>query len=168
MPLLSYKITESFSNILDADSNYIWEVLPIILHSSECADFTVRWDVLSGCAQPRAGNSLSGSPPVPRYLRLSYCFLILRVKISFFMWYIPSSDTAVMNTKGMHYGKKYICEWNSSCCQTIYLCLGFAATWGKQCRRSRYVMKSRRLCKSDAVKLDTKQSITLTLFQIDY
>lgn len=51
------------------------------------ADFTARWDVLPGCAQPRAGDSLSGSPPVPPYLRLSYYFLILRVKICFFMWY---------------------------------------------------------------------------------
>lgn len=61
--------------------------------------------------------------------------------------------------------KKCAREWYSSYCQAFYLCPGFAATSGKQCRRSRYAMQSCRLCKADA---DTKQSIILTLSQIDY
>ena len=78
------------------------------------------------------------------------------------------SDTAVMNTKETHYGKKCVPECYSSCYQAFYLCPGFAATSGKQCRRSHYAMQSHRLCKADAVKPDTKQSVTLTLSQIDY
>lgn len=158
----------------------MWEVLPVIFHSGKGNDLAERREVLSSCAQPRVGNIPSGCSSAMVLLAVlqwlsSQVWVILFLPclwklifhvtyyVQLLQWWTPR-DTG--------WGKKkksdYVIAWYSSCCQALYLCPVFAATSGKHCRRSHYAIQSLRICKADAVKPGTNQSINLTLSQIDY